>query len=70
MIRFILIFLAFYLLFRVVQGIVRSLAGGQWQSFLRGTGTTDQQTRKEPPEYHDVRDASFKDIPSDKSKES
>jgi hypothetical protein len=70
MIRFILIFLAFYLLFRVVQGIVRSLSGGQRQSFPRGTETPDQQAPKEPPEYRDVRDASFKDIPNDESKES
>jgi hypothetical protein len=70
MLRFILILLAFYLLFRVIQGIVRALAAWQRQSFPRNADTTDRQARKESPEYRDVRDANFKDLPDDDSKES
>jgi hypothetical protein len=68
MTRLILILLAFYLLYRVIQGIVRALTGGPRQRVSRSAGATDQQAQREPPEYHDVRDATFKDIPSDKSK--
>lgn len=69
MTRLILIILAFYLLFRVIQGIVRALMGERRQRVSRTGDAADQQAEKEPPEYRDIRDATFKDIPDDKSKE-
>jgi len=70
MTRLILILLAFYLLFRVIQGVVRALTEGSRRRVPRSADKTGQETRKQSPEYRDVRDASFKDIPDDESKAS
>ncbi|MBM4160583.1 MAG: hypothetical protein FJ217_05720 [Ignavibacteria bacterium] len=73
MLRFVLLIIALYLLFRVIQRVVRFFMRG-WQQGegerRREYDLPHQPLRKEPPQYRDVKDARFKDLPDDESKPS
>ena len=68
MLRFLLLALAFYLLFRVIQRVLRYLVSGGKQERRPTDDMLHGPTKQEPPPYDDVKDATFKDLPSDKSK--
>jgi hypothetical protein len=73
MLRILLLAIAFYLLFRLIQGVVRYFLGLQdrWREESRRTVDAEGESRKnEVEEYRDVKDASFKDLPDDKNKPS
>lgn len=73
MLRILLLAIAFYLLFRVIQGVVRYFLRLQdrWrEESRRGSDTQGQPQGKEMERYHDVKDATFKDLPDDKNKPS
>lgn len=70
MLRFLLLVIAFYLVFRIIIRVVRTV----YEAFV---GEEEQpKVRQQPPqqhtkvEYHDVQDAKFKDISDQTSKES
>ncbi len=73
MLRFILLVIAFYLLFRIIQSVVRFFLRS-WQrgedERRREYDLPRQPPKKEPPQYRDVKDARFKDLPDDESKPS
>jgi hypothetical protein len=70
MLRYLLLALAFYLLFRVIQKVLRYLFGGGKQVRPRTDDMLHRPPKNEPPQYDDVKDAAFKDLPNDKPKPS
>lgn len=70
MLRFLAYSLAFWFVYRVIVGafrqITREASKGQ-----AGEQPTRRETKSdEPPDYHDIKEARFKDIPGDSSKPS
>jgi hypothetical protein len=73
MLRFLLLVLVFYLLLRLVQGVLRYFVSGgrsEGRGWPRRNRSTEQEPKKEPREYRDVKDARFRDMPDDTSKPS
>jgi hypothetical protein len=66
MLRFLLFVIGFYLLFRIIQGVLRYLVSGKRERF-RSDEMPPRPPKEEPPQYRDVKDATFKDLPGDKS---
>jgi len=63
--------LAFYFVYRLVQGFFRGLTGHGPNQNKRTQGYPEQheQRQKTVQSYEDVTDAKFKDIPPDQQKE-
>lgn len=70
MLRFIAYSLAFWFVYRVVVGAFRHLLHDTTKNQVEEEQPRRETKIEEPPNYHDVKDARFKDIPNDSSKPS
>lgn len=69
LLRFLAYSLAFWFIYRVVIGAIRNLTQGSRKKPSEQQPDTES-TAERPPDYHDVKDASFKDLPKDSSEHS
>jgi hypothetical protein len=63
--RFLAFTLLFIFVYRVIVGAFRFLAGDAQKPPTSGPQPPRESSKPEPPAYHDVKDAQFKDVPPD-----
>jgi hypothetical protein len=69
LLRFLAYSLAFWFIYRVVVGALRNLTKDARKRPPDSTNQSETKTEP-PPDYHDVKDARFKDLPKDSSEHS
>jgi hypothetical protein len=69
LLRFLAYALAFWFIYRVVIGALRHLTGDTQKKPTEPPPQREAKSER-PPDYPDVKDASFKDLPNDSSKPS
>jgi hypothetical protein len=63
--RFLAYSLMFIVVYRIVVGALRYISGDIRKQRMSGPEPPPAQKNTEPPAYQDVKDAKFKDVPTD-----